>query len=249
MAHVAAVGAPRSERGCAAIAARHAGRPRDPRRRADLGHRLDRPAAPVVEAALERGLLVNRTSDTVDPAAAAVRDHRPAKSTKASPLLEAGDRHRHGGTGMNVTLHDLRTRPRTRRPSTGSSLDNLEAGHLLPRSLEDVAATRPASSSPSRRRRRRVRRARAAQPGVAEVRSLVVDERVPRPPHRSAAGRAARHAAAPPRASATLCAFTHEPVALRPARASPSCRTSGCRRRSRATAVVRAVPPLRPVRA
>jgi acetylornithine/succinyldiaminopimelate/putrescine aminotransferase len=29
------------------------------------GIELDRPAAPVVEAALERGLLVNRTSDTV----------------------------------------------------------------------------------------------------------------------------------------------------------------------------------------
>ena len=29
------------------------------------GIELDRPAAPVVEAALERGLLINRTSDTV----------------------------------------------------------------------------------------------------------------------------------------------------------------------------------------
>jgi acetylornithine/succinyldiaminopimelate/putrescine aminotransferase len=29
------------------------------------GIELDRPAAPVVEAALERGLLVNRTADTV----------------------------------------------------------------------------------------------------------------------------------------------------------------------------------------
>ena len=29
------------------------------------GVELDRPAAPVVEAALERGLLINRTADTV----------------------------------------------------------------------------------------------------------------------------------------------------------------------------------------
>ena len=29
------------------------------------GLELDRPAAPVVEAALERGLLINRTADTV----------------------------------------------------------------------------------------------------------------------------------------------------------------------------------------
>ena len=42
-----------------------AGHPRRARRRPDLGSRARSSRAPVVEAALERGLLINRTADTV----------------------------------------------------------------------------------------------------------------------------------------------------------------------------------------
>jgi acetylornithine/N-succinyldiaminopimelate aminotransferase len=64
ISHVASVGA-HLERGLRAIAARHA-IVRDVRGAGLIwGLDLDRPALPVVEAALEMGLLVNRTSDTV----------------------------------------------------------------------------------------------------------------------------------------------------------------------------------------
>ena len=64
ISHVASVGA-HLERGLRAIAARHA--IVNEVRGAGLiwGLDLDRPALPVVEAALSLGLLVNRTSDTV----------------------------------------------------------------------------------------------------------------------------------------------------------------------------------------
>jgi acetylornithine/N-succinyldiaminopimelate aminotransferase len=64
ISHVASVGA-HLERGLRAIAARHA-IVREVRGAGLIwGLDLDRPALPVVEAALELGLLVNRTSDTV----------------------------------------------------------------------------------------------------------------------------------------------------------------------------------------
>ena len=47
------------------LAAEHGVRSRRPRRGVMWGLELDRPAAPVVEAALRRGLLINRTADTV----------------------------------------------------------------------------------------------------------------------------------------------------------------------------------------
>ena len=56
MAHVARVGA-HVEARLRALAARQPAHPRRPRRRADVGLELDRPAAPVVDAALQRGLL------------------------------------------------------------------------------------------------------------------------------------------------------------------------------------------------
>ena len=105
MAHVAARRrAPRSA-GCARIAARHPA-VRDVRGAGLMwGLELDRPAAPVVEAALERGLLINRTADTV------VRLLPPyvitdAEIDEALRLLDAGDRGGYGGsTGMTtVTL-------------------------------------------------------------------------------------------------------------------------------------------------
>ena len=64
ISHVASVGA-HLERGLRAIAARHP-MVREVRGAGLIwGLDLDRPALPVVEAALELGLLVNRTSDTV----------------------------------------------------------------------------------------------------------------------------------------------------------------------------------------
>ena len=64
MEHVASAGR-HAERALRDMAARHAA-VRDVRGAGLIwGIELDRPAAPVVEAALERGLLINRTSDTV----------------------------------------------------------------------------------------------------------------------------------------------------------------------------------------
>jgi predicted acetylornithine/succinylornithine family transaminase len=64
MAHVARLGA-HARAALTALAARHAV-VRDIRGEGLIwGIDLDRPAAPVVDAALERGLLINRTSDTV----------------------------------------------------------------------------------------------------------------------------------------------------------------------------------------
>ena len=85
------------------------------------GLELDRPAPPVVEAALERGLLVNRTADTV------VRLLPPYIIT-AGEIDEAlrparrGARRRwsegHSIMNASVTLRTAQSR-RTRRPSTG----------------------------------------------------------------------------------------------------------------------------------
>jgi acetylornithine/N-succinyldiaminopimelate aminotransferase len=64
MDHVAAVGQ-HTEAALRAMAARHAA-VKDVRGAGLIwGIELDRPAGPVVEAALERGLLINRTADTV----------------------------------------------------------------------------------------------------------------------------------------------------------------------------------------
>ena len=64
MEHVATVGQ-HAEAGLRALATRHAD-VKDVRGAGLIwGIELDRPAAPVVEAALERGLLINRTADTV----------------------------------------------------------------------------------------------------------------------------------------------------------------------------------------
>ena len=64
MAHVARIGA-HAERSLRALAARHTAI-KDVRGAGVIwGIELDRPAGPVVDAALERGLLVNRTAETV----------------------------------------------------------------------------------------------------------------------------------------------------------------------------------------
>ncbi len=95
---------------------------------------LDRPALPVVEAALELGLLVNRTSDTV------VRLLPPYVITasevdEALRPARAGDRQSCGGTRISERFSDhcgrrgRRTSPAIHRLIT----DNLEVGHLLPR--------------------------------------------------------------------------------------------------------------------
>jgi acetylornithine/succinyldiaminopimelate/putrescine aminotransferase len=64
MDHVAAIGA-YLERGLRAIASRHPAIKEVRGAGVMWGLDLDRPAAPVVEAALQRKLLINRTSDTV----------------------------------------------------------------------------------------------------------------------------------------------------------------------------------------
>ena len=64
MQHVAEVG-PHAERTLTAMASRHAA-VKDVRGAGVMwGIEIDRPAAAVVQAALDRGLLINRTSDTV----------------------------------------------------------------------------------------------------------------------------------------------------------------------------------------
>ena len=64
MDHVAAIG-PQIEAALRRVAARHACVTEVRGAGVIWGLELDRPAAPVVEAALERGLLINRTADTV----------------------------------------------------------------------------------------------------------------------------------------------------------------------------------------
>ncbi|MEO8075314.1 MAG: aminotransferase class III-fold pyridoxal phosphate-dependent enzyme, partial [Acidobacteriota bacterium] len=64
MSHVARVGL-RAEAGLHALAARHSSIREIRGAGLIWGIDLDRPAAPVVEAALQRGLLVNRTAETV----------------------------------------------------------------------------------------------------------------------------------------------------------------------------------------
>jgi acetylornithine/N-succinyldiaminopimelate aminotransferase len=64
MAHVAQIG-PEIEAALTRVAARHASVTEVRGAGVIWGLELDRPAAPVVEAALERGLLINRTADTV----------------------------------------------------------------------------------------------------------------------------------------------------------------------------------------
>ena len=89
--------------------------------------------------------------------------------------------------------------------------DNMDVGHLLPRSLDDVVAHAPRFSV-AERLGRVIACAELAplSPTVAEVRSLVVEE--------SARGQqigprlvAELAAAAVGRGFATLCAFTHDP--------------------------------------
>jgi acetylornithine/N-succinyldiaminopimelate aminotransferase len=64
MAHVAEIG-PEIEAALRRVAARHSAVVEVRGAGVIWGLELDRPAAPVVEAALERGLLINRTADTV----------------------------------------------------------------------------------------------------------------------------------------------------------------------------------------
>jgi len=64
MAHVAQIG-PQIEAALRRVAARHSAIVDVRGAGVIWGMELDRPAAPVVEAALERGLLINRTADTV----------------------------------------------------------------------------------------------------------------------------------------------------------------------------------------
>ena len=90
-------------------------------------------------------------------------------------------------------------------------LENLEAGHLLPRTLEDVTAS-AARFLVAESAGAVIGCAELAplSPGVAEVRSLVVDQHA-RGRHigpQLVAQLATRGAAA---GFATLCAFTHEP--------------------------------------
>jgi len=64
LAHVAAIG-PQIEAALKRVAARHSSVVEIRGAGVIWGLELDKPAAPVVEAALERGLLINRTADTV----------------------------------------------------------------------------------------------------------------------------------------------------------------------------------------
>ena len=176
IAHVASVGA-HLERGLRAIAARH---PivREVRGAGLIwGLDLDRPALPVVEAALELGLLVNRTSDTV------VRLLPPfvitdGRSRRGVRPARTGIREGRGGKSIVNASVTLRTASPSDVPAIHRLItDNLEVGHLLPRSIEDVerhvarfvvasvddAVVGCAELAPLSGK-------------VAEVRSLVVDE-------------------------------------------------------------------------
>ena len=155
------------------------------------GIELDRPAAPVVEAALERGLLINRTSETV------VRLLPPfvitaAEIDEGDPTARRGARRRVRGGEQSMTTVTLRRRGRRRcrRHAPADRRDNLEVGHLLPRTIDDIErARRPLHRRRCWKTRHRMRGAGAAQRhGVAEVRSLVVDEALPRPAHRRPSG-------------------------------------------------------------
>ena len=140
------------------------------------GLELDRPAAPVVEAALERGLLINRTADTVlrllPPYIVDAADvDQMAVVLDAALSAAVGEK-----SSMSVILRAAAA-VRMRRRFTALVAANLEVGHLLPRSIDDV--------------REHIARFFVAEldgqvvgcaelarlsTSVAEVRSLVVDE-------------------------------------------------------------------------
>ena len=212
MAHVAAVGA-HLDGSCAP--SRRASRPSATIRGAGLiwGLDLDRPALPVVEAALELGLLVNRTSDTVVRLSAALRHHR-GRNGRGLRAARAGDRQGGGGTHIVTDSMILRTarpvgraghppahrrQPRGRPPAASQHRGRRPPRRTLRRRGR---STTPWSGAPSWRRSAR---------DVAEVRSLVVDEAVPRPPHRSGTGRRRSPGAGTAGGFSTLCAFTHDP--------------------------------------
>ena len=162
------------------------------------GLELDRPALPVVEAALRAGLLVNRTSDTV------VRLLPPYVITaeevdEACALLEPAIGKGRGGTSISerFSRHCGPRVRRTRRPFTGSSrTTSRRATCCRGPSRTSSRTSRGSSSPPIDGDGRRLRRAGAAQ--RQGRRSALARRRRgdPRPPHRRRAGE-------PPRATAT----------------------------------------------
>ena len=173
MAHVAQIG-PEIEAALRRVAARHSTVVEVRGAGVIWGLELDRPAAPVVDAALERGLLINRTADTV------LRLLPPyivdsADVNQMAVLLDAALAAGEGGTLVSVNL-------RVATLADASAIHaliagNLEIGHLLPRSLDDIKE-HIARFFVAEQDGAVVACAELARlsPTVAEVRSLVVTE-------------------------------------------------------------------------
>ena len=218
------------------------------------GLELDRPAAPVVEAALERGLLINRTADTVIRLLPPYIITRAGRRSDGGAAVGGNRRRDAGGTVMTTwskrvqlrgsssrvtSARDVSHRAprRTRRRSTVSSPTTSRPGHLLPRDRRRRGARRAASWWPkSDGVDRRLRRAGAAvrRRSPKSARSSSINMHRGRR-HRCAAG---RHASRPPaRAGLRDAVRVHaRAVASSSGSDSRSCRTSGCPRRSRTTA-------------
>ena len=212
MDHVTHAGA-HLERGLRAIAARQKA-VKDVRGAGVMwGLELDRPAAAVVDAARERRLLINRTSDTV------------VRLLPPFVITERGDRrsaaaarggHRGGGRGaqaVNTTIQLRAGEAADAAAIHGLITANLQAGHLLPRTLEDVEthAGRFVVAVSGDGAVIGCGELAPLSGDVAEVRSLVVDE----------ARRGQRTGLTLVTAIAdrarelgyvTLCAFTHQPA-------------------------------------
>ena len=185
-------------------------------------------------AALERGLLINRTATTVDPAAAAVHRDRAATWTRRMAILEdAIVRRRSVNSPLTTSSIGPRRRPTPKRFTRSSRAHQAKAtccrasSRRLPSrgrfvvcdvdgEIKACAELAPLSSR------------------VAEVRSLVVSGTSGAwawPPGWSA-NCGARAGARDSRRSARSRTMRGSSFA----RTSRSCRTSGCRRRSRRTA-------------
>ena len=213
------------------------------------GLELASDASPVVNAALERGLLVNRTSTTVVRMLAALHRHasesgrgardsqRRAECVNAEELgksKHSGSAHRGDPRVTDFVL-------RQALPEDAEALFALisahqREGHLLPRTLEDLRrhAGRFVVCDVSGELKACGGAGAAVQDGR---RSAVARRRRGFPPRR--AGRAARRstcAIAPrPRAS-KRCAPSRTTRGSSSVRTSPSCRTCRCRKRSPPTA-------------
>ena len=188
------------------------------------GLALDRDATPVVQAALQQGLLVNRTAERVIRLLPpyVITEHEMDEGLRLldAALAEAPeDRHEHGQS--SVDRRRVTSASAEGIPSPCEVVGDADAiAQLIEPISRPVTCCRAAATTSLATRRgswcrtdgRIVGCAELAplSRAVAEVRSLVVDEALARTRARQPADRGSRQPRAPAR-FCVLCAFAHDP--------------------------------------